>query len=146
MNKPIDVNRPVFNSPAKLLVAFLIIGIGFYLSSIQFLGREWLTRSGCLVVMLGVWCGLGGIIQERLVTAHIRSKQRNAVVRARAKLSEDNMADDLLETELSKINDIYEAQITHAAERLRMSVGLEEVALVLLGTFIWGFGDLMCCL
>ena len=106
------------------------------------MGREWLTRAGCLVAMLGIWSGLGGIIQERILTTRIRRKQRNAIVHARAKLLEKDIDPKVLDTEIMKINELFNAQLLHAAERLRLSVGIDEVVLLLTGTFIWGFGDL----
>lgn len=127
------------------MIAIAVIGTGVYLSLIQFMGREWFTRSGCLVVMLGIWSALGGIVQERLLNTRVRQKQRNAIVRARAELLEKNADADTTEAELAKINEVYEAQLSHAAEKLRFSIGFQEVSLLLTGTFIWGFGDLFCC-
>lgn len=127
------------------LIAVALMGLGTYLTWVGFLGQEWLTRAGCLVVMLGIWSGLGGIIQERVLRTRIRQKQRNAIVRERARLSEQDVDEQMLEAELARIDESYEAQIAHAAERLRFSVGFEEVSLLLTGTFVWGFGDLICC-
>ena len=39
-------------------VAIALMALGVYLTNIRFLGLEWLTRSGCLIVLLGVWSGL----------------------------------------------------------------------------------------
>ena len=128
---------------AKILVAVILLSTGLYLSSIEFMGREWTTRAGCLIAMLGIWSGLGGIVQERVLALRIRRKQRNALTRERAKLSENDAGAETIETELSKIKEMYDAQLAQAAEKLRLSVGFEEVSLLLAGTFIWGFGDLL---
>lgn len=144
MNKDTS-KQSVAGRAAKLLLAAALLAAGGYLSMIGFMGHEWLSRAGCLVVMLGIWSGLGGIIHEKLLTAGIRQKQRNAIVLAKAKLSERDADADTVEKELAEINEKYEAQLSHAANTLRYSVGFEEVALLLTGTFFWGFGDLFCC-
>lgn len=95
--------------------------------------------------MLGIWSALGGIVQEKLLSTRIRQKKRNAIVSARAELLEKNAGEHSVEKELSRINDIFDEQLHHAAENLRLSFGLQEVILLLSGTFIWGFGDLFCC-
>lgn len=115
----------------------ILIG-GLYLSSIGFMGKEWTTRAGCLIAMLGIWSGLGGIIQEQVLATRIRRKQRDALTAAQAKLSENDADGDTIDSELSKIQESYDAQRAHAADKLRMSVGFEEVSLVLMGTFILG--------
>ena len=109
------------------------------------MGHEWLTRAGCLVVMLGIWSALGGIVEERLLNTRIQHNQRNAIVRAKAELLESNADTGAIEKELARINEMFEAQRSHAAGKLRMSVGFQEVSLLLTGTFVWGFGDLLCC-
>ena len=127
---------------AKIATAVAILGGGLYLSYIEFMDKEWTTRAGCLIAMLGIWSGLGGIIQEQVLVTRIRRKQRNALTAAQAKLAEHDATADTIDSELAKIQESYDAQIAHAADQLRMSVGFEEVSLVLIGTFIWGFGDL----
>ena len=136
------ISKSAYSRIGTWCIAVVLVCLGIYLSITQFMGREWLTRAGCLVAMLGIWSGLGGIIQERILTTRIRRKQRNAIVHARAKLLEKDIDPKTLDTEIIKINDLFNAQLSHAAERLRLSVGIDEVVLVLTGTFIWGFGDL----
>ena len=139
------VDRPTLSHAIKWLIAVAVLAAGAYLSKIEFMGHEWFARSGCLVVMLGIWSAVGGIVQERLLNTRIRQKQRNAIVHAKAELLERNADPDTIEKELAKINKMYDAQRSHAAEKLRLSVGFQEVSLLLTGTFIWGFGDLICC-
>lgn len=139
-----------FDNPAKahaikLLVAVVLVAIGIYLTLIEFMGQEWLTRAGCLVVMLGIWSALGGIVEERLLSKRIRRKKRNAIISARARLLEQSADAEDIETEVASISEGFDAQLAHAAEKLRLSLGLQEVSLLLSGTFIWGFGDLLCC-
>lgn len=144
------MTEPSVDSPAKthiikLLIAVVVFGIGLYLTLIEFMGQEWLTRAGCLVVMLGIWSALGGIVEESLLSRRIRRKKRNAIVSARAELLEKNADAGRIEAEVASINEVFDAQLAHAAEKLRLSLGLQEVSLLLSGTFIWGFGDLLCC-
>ena len=138
-------NTPAFSHAIKWLIAVAVLAAGAYLSVIDFMGHEWLTRAGCLVVMLGIWSALGGIVEERLLNTRIQHNQRNAIVRAKAELLESNADTGAIEKELARINEMFEAQRSHAAGKLRMSVGFQEVSLLLTGTFVWGFGDLLCC-
>lgn len=140
-----NIEKPALAYVLKWVIAVSVLVIGAYLSSIKFMGHEWFTRSGCFVAMLGIWSALGGIIQEQLLHTHIRRKQRNAIVRAKAELLESNADTSTIEKELAKINGVFDEQLSRAAERLRLSVGFQEVSLLLTGTFIWGFGDLICC-
>ena len=128
---------------AKILVAALLLSTGLYLSFIEFMGQEWTSRAGCLIAMLGIWSGLGGIVEERMLATSIKRKQRNAITLAEAKLSENDADTEAIEAELAQIRETYDAQLAHAAEKLKLSVGFEEVSLVLAGSFIWGFGDLL---
>ena len=62
--------------------ATLVIALGVYLSLIGFMNSEWLTRAGCLVVMLGIWSGIGGVLQERVLFTRTKWRRRNAVTAA----------------------------------------------------------------
>ena len=128
---------------ASWIGAVLIIVLGVYLSFIQFMNSEWLTRAGCVVVMLGLWSGLGGILQERLLVSRTKWRRRNAITAARARLSESREDADKTEKELTEINEAFDNQIGEATQNLRLSIGVLEVSLLLTGTFFWGFGDLL---
>ena len=123
--------------------AVLIIAFGIYLSLIQFMNSEWLTRAGCVVVMLGIWSGVGGILQERLLVSRTKRRRRNAITAARARLSEEMKDADQTEKELTEINEAFDNQMEEATQNLRLSIGALEVSLLLSGTFLWGFGDLL---
>lgn len=123
--------------------AVLIIASGIYLSLIQFMNSEWLTRAGCVVVMLGIWSGVGGILQERLLVSRTKWRRRNAITAARARLSEEGNDADQTEKELTEINEAFDNQMEEATQNLRLSIGVLEVSLLLTGTFLWGFGDLL---
>lgn len=107
------------------------------------MNSEWLTRAGCVVVMLGLWSGLGGILQERLLVSRTKWRRRNAITAARARLSESREDADKTEKELTEINEAFDNQIGEATQNLRLSIGVLEVSLLLTGTFFWGFGDLL---
>ena len=68
------------------LLAILLAVLGVYLSIIEYAGLEWLTRSGCLIAVLGVWSGLGGIIQERILIGRLNFQHRITLARAKRKL------------------------------------------------------------
>ena len=128
---------------ASWIGAILIIALGIYLSLIEFMNNEWLTRAGCVVVMLGIWSGVVGILQERLLVSRTKWRRRNAITVARARLCEENKDADQTDKELTEINEAFDNQIEEATQNLRLSIGVLEVFLLLTGTFLWGFGDLL---
>jgi len=122
--------------------ALALVALGIYLTKIRFMDAEWLSRSGCAVVMLGIWSGLGVIIQERLLLGQLRWRRRNALIKARADLEEKETEPSELEGKIEEIHQAFEKQSANLVERLKMSLGVLEVSLLLTGTFLWGFGDL----
>jgi hypothetical protein len=124
------------------LVALLLIALGVYLSIIQFAGLEWLTRTGCLIVVLGVWSGLGGIIQERLLISRLNFQHRVALARVKRKLRKLNVSTDYIEKEIQSIEDDFEDKTEKILHAVRLQLGILEVSLLITGTLLWGFGDL----
>ncbi len=120
-----------------------IIAAGVYLSHIQLLGNEWLSRSGCMIVILGIWSGLGGIIRMRLLTGRLRRRRKNTIIQAKAVLEERDTDPAEITKEIKKIEEVFDQEGTELAQRLRLSVGILEVSLLMTGTFLWGFGDLI---
>ncbi len=125
------------------LIASAVIALGVYLTMIQFMHAEWLTRAGFLVVMLGIWSGIGGVLQERLFFSRSRRLRRNAITAAKARLIEESSDDDRIEKELKEINEAFDNQIADATQNIRLSIGILELSLLMTGTFLWGFGDLL---
>ena len=123
--------------------AFALVVLGVYLSNIRFMNSEWLSRAGCLVVIIGLWSGIGGIFQERILTSRIRWRRRNAIVRARARLAEEQADSEQVEKELKEIDETFEKELEKTTQNLRLSIGVIEVSLLMTGTFLWGFGDLL---
>ena len=123
--------------------AFALVVLGVYLSNIRFMDSEWLSRAGCLVVMIGLWSGIGGIFQERLITSRIRWRRRNAIVSTRARLAEEQVDSEQAEKELKEIDETFDKELEKTTQNLRLSIGVIEVSLLMTGTFLWGFGDLL---
>ncbi len=135
----------IFNLPRSVYwtIAIALIVLGAYLSMIRFMDGEWLTRAGCLVVMLGIWCSVGGIFQERLMINRIEWRRRYAMVRTRARLAEQQVEGEQAEQALEETDEIFDKLLAETKQKLRLTVGILEVSLLLTGTFLWGFGDLI---
>lgn len=115
---------------------------GFYLTQIHYLAEEWFTRAGCLVVILGVWSSLGVIVQERLIVRQSQWRRNRAL--NKFKLKHAQVKDKAqLEQERNAINSEFDKQVTRAVDHLKLSIGAREVSLLISGTLIWGFGDLL---
>ncbi|MFT6919415.1 MAG: hypothetical protein ACJA2G_002051 [Cognaticolwellia sp.] len=124
------------------LLAILIAMLGVYLSIIQFAGLEWLSRSGCLIVVLGVWSGLGGIIQERLLLSRLNFHHRIVLARAKRKLHKLKVSGENIASEIQSIEDDFEEKTEKILQAVRLQLGILEVSLLITGTLLWGFGDL----
>lgn len=125
------------------ILALTLIGAGVYLTHTRFLDAEWLSRAGCLVVVLGIWSGLGGIIQEKIITSRLRMRHRMAALRLRRTLRRGGADAERIAKEIEALNAESESQLKAISDQLRFSVGMLEVALLVTGTLLWGFGDLL---
>lgn len=123
-------------------LAVLLVGIGIYLTKINFINIEWVTRSGCLVTLLGVWSSIGGVIQERLLVSRLNIQHRLALSKAKMKLRKINAPKEYIEKETLSIEDEFEDKLDYLKDHVRFQLGILEVSLLMAGTFIWGFGDL----
>jgi len=124
------------------LLAILLIILGTYLSIIQFAGLEWLSRSGCLIAVLGVWSGLGGIIQERILIGRLNFQHRMTLARVKKKLRQLSVSTEYIENEIKTIEDDFENKTESILNAVRLQLGILEVSLLITGTILWGFGDL----
>ncbi|MBA6327489.1 hypothetical protein H4J46_05965 [Colwellia sp. MB02u-6] len=124
------------------LLAILTAMLGVYLSIIQFAGLEWLSRSGCLIVVLGIWSGLGGIIQERLLLSRLNFHHRIVMVRAKRKLYKLKVSSENIASEIQSIEDDFKEKTEKILQAVRLQLGILEVSLLITGTLLWGFGDL----
>jgi hypothetical protein len=125
------------------LLSLTLIFMGYYLSEIRFLELEWLTRSGCLIVLLGVWSSIGAIIAERVLISRLNIQHRIVLSRKRIKLRKINAPKDYIENEIKTIDDAFDDRVDVIKDNVRYQLGILEVSLLMTGTFIWGFGDLL---
>jgi len=124
------------------LLSLTLLLIGYYLSETRFLGGEWLTRSGCLIVLLGVWSSIGAIISERVLIKKLNIQHRIVLSRAKIKLRKINAPKEYIDKEVGTIEDAFDDKIEVIKDNVRYQLGVLEVSLLMTGTFIWGFGDL----
>ena len=103
---------------------------------------EWLTRSGCLIVLIGVWSSISGIIQERVLIDRLNIQHRIELSRAKIKLRKFNAPKEYIEKEIDSIKEKFEDKMDELTVNVRFQLGMLEVSLLMTGTFIWGFGDL----
>lgn len=125
------------------VTAITLIALGVYLSRIEFMGYEWLSRAGCLVVILGIWSSLGVILRERMIRSRINRNLRNALIEARARMTENDKTEQEIEKEIETINYAFEKELNELTQKMKLSLGIMEVSLLMTGTFLWGFGDLL---
>lgn len=125
------------------LLSLTLIFIGCYLSEIRFLQLEWLTRSGCLIVLIGVWSSIGAIIAERVLISKLNIQHRIVLSRTKIKLRKMNAPKDYIDKEIETIEDDFDDRIDVIKDNVRYQLGILEVSLLMTGTFIWGFGDLL---
>ena len=111
--------------------------------NIRFMESEWLSRAGCLVVMIGLWSGIGGIFQERILASRIKWRRRSAINKARARHAKNKTYSEKAEQEFKDIDESFEKALMKTTQNLRLSIGIIEVSLLMIGTFLWGFGDLL---
>ena len=126
------------------LCALSIFYVGFYLSQIDYMNIEWFSRSGCVVVILGVWASLGVIFKEKLILQTMTWKKNKAF--AKSKLKGFKHKHQAIEDEIDEINAEHDKELTEQLQHLKMSIGALEVSLIITGTFIWGFGDILLIL
>ncbi len=120
-------------------IAFLLIIAGLFLSINHYLDQDWLSRAGCLIVVMGIWSGLGGILQERLLIKRLQLRRRMSIIKIKRKYRHQQEECDKRIDEVQKAFDDGQIKLQH---ELRFSVGALEASLLLTGTLFWGFGDL----
>ncbi|TWX72480.1 hypothetical protein [Colwellia sp. C1TZA3] len=105
-------------------LAILIAVLGVYLSIIQFAGLEWLSRSGCLIAVLGVWSGLGGIIQERLLIGRLNFHHRITLARSKRKLHKLKVSSENIASEIQAIEHNFEDKTDQILQAVRLQFDL----------------------
>ncbi len=121
-------------------LAAALLALGVWLSLIEVLDRNWLARAGCLVVVLGIWSGVGGMLEVRLVRRALEFRRRLALSRARYRYRRD---EEKRTARLAEVNDRFDKRVAAHSDRLGFSFGVLEGSLLVTGTLIWGFGDLL---
>ena len=131
---------------AVWLIAITLLVLGGYLSYVRFLDHEWISRAGCLIVVLGIWCSLGGLIQERVLLGRLKRRRRNAVARTRTALQRKYFSPEDIDQEISMMEDAFDKQAHELSQKLKVSMGVMEVSVLITGTLLWGFGDIAAAL
>lgn len=132
-----------FSNTFYWLVALFFFYIGFHLTEINYMAVEWFTRSGCMVVVLGVWASLGVVLKEKVLIQKITWKRNQAFAKSKFKILKGKKHPTLDDTEIAQINSIHDKELAEQLQYLRMSIGVLEVSLLISGTLVWGFGDIM---
>lgn len=125
------------------LLSLTLIIIGYYLTEIHFFGLEWLTRSGCLIVILGIWSSIGAIIAERVLISKLNIKHKIALSREKIKLRKFNAPQEYIDKTINVLEENFDDRVDLVKDNVRYQLGILEVSLLMTGTFIWGFGDLL---
>lgn len=143
----LDVNIPIRMSTRSqviiVLLSFIILGLGYYFSSINLLDKEWLSRSGSLVVVLGIMSGFSGIIQERILISRLEIRKRIELLQKKRKLRLIKAEKEFIEKELDDIEGDFTDQANNLMNSIKFNVGIIEGVLLIFGTIIWGFGDIV---
>lgn len=128
-----------FSSFVNWALALGCFVLGLYLSKIEWLQAEWFSRSGCLVVVLGVWSSIGVVFHEKLISRRASWIRNKELRQLRAKLLDDSE----LALGIDQVNADHDHRLNLAIQDLRMSIGVLEMSLLISGTLVWGFGDLI---
>lgn len=121
----------------------LILGLGYYFSLIQLLDTEWFSRSGSVVVVLGIISGFSGIIEERVLMSRLSIRKRVEILQKKRKLRLLKATPDYVQEELDDIEEKYLILIKESMHSIKFNAGISEGILLILGTLTWGFGDIV---
>jgi len=138
--KVLDVTPLVYHGPAMWWLAALILLTGAAVPVLGLGSSQWFARSGCMVVMLGIWSGLGGVIWGKILDKRLAIRQHHSRRRLQSKYRYEP---DVLDEELAHLDKRFAELVEKHHKRLQLSIGVQEATLLLLGTFVWGFGDLI---
>ena len=139
---PISIRHHV----VLFVLTALILGLGYYFSLIQLLDTEWFSRSGSVVVVLGIISGFSGIIEERVLMSRLSIRKRVEILQKKRKLRLLNATPDYVQEELDDIEEKYLILIKESMHSIKFNAGISEVILLILGTLTWGFGDIVLTL
>ncbi|TEW44086.1 hypothetical protein [Psychromonas algicola] len=131
------------NHVILITITLILLGLGYYLSVIHFLDKEWLSRSGSLIVVLGIISGFSGIIEERLFLSRLEIRKRIELLQKKRKLRLLKVAPKFVDEELQDIEEKFEALADESMSSIKFNAGLIEGILLIFGTTVWGFGDIL---
>ena len=136
---PISIRHHV----VLFVLTLLILGLGYYFSLIQLLDTEWFSRSGSVVVVLGIISGFSGIIEERVLMSRLSIRKRVEILQKKRKLRLLKATPDYVQEELDDIEEKYLILIKESMHSIKFNAGISEGILLILGTLTWGFGDIV---
>lgn len=125
-------------TPWKLTISFL--AIGFFLSCLRFMDDpNWFSRSGAIVVIIGIFVALQNIEHIKLVNWSMELAKGIGDIKI-----DQNHKDQ-------EINKVYKDKHHHRTDIIKdqlkesssIKYGKKEAYILILGTFICGFGDLI---
>lgn len=125
-----------------MMLTLTILGFGYYFSIINLLEKEWLSRSGSLIVIVGIMSGFSGIIQEKILISRLEIRKRIELLHKKRKLRLLKIEKSFVEKELEDIEKKFEEQANTLKDSIKFNVGLIEGVLLIFGTMVWGFGDI----
>lgn len=128
------------------LMILSILSLGCYFSMINLLNKEWLSRSGSLIVVLGILYGFSAIIEERVLMSRLSLRKRIELLQKKRKLRRLQVAAHYIEEELLDIEEKFTAHANESMNSIKFNAGIVEGVLLVLGTLIWGFGDILLVL
>ncbi|HSR62633.1 MAG TPA: hypothetical protein VLN56_04425 [Gammaproteobacteria bacterium] len=134
------VTRQKIHGLILWMVAIASLVVGYYLSEIHYLDQQWLSRSGCFIVILGIWSGVGGIIELKLLHRGLNIQKAMAMHRTRRAFQADK---EKMEKAQQDIQQQFQDRLSSLQSELGAHVGIIEASLLITGTFFWGFGDLV---
>ncbi len=132
--------RTRFHATVLWALAVIALTTGYYLSAAAVLDRNWLARAGCVVVVLGIWSGIGGVIEARLLDRSLSVRRRISAARLARRFRADPEERD---RRLADLMQRFEERRAEIHGHLQLSIGLLEASLLVTGTLVWGFGDLL---
>jgi len=136
---PISIRHHV----VLFVLTLLILGLGYYFSLIQLLDTEWFSRSGSVVVVIGIISGFSGIIEERVLMSRLSIRKRLEILQKKRKLRLLKATPDYVQEELDDIEEKYLILIKESMHSIKFNAGISEGILLILGTLTWGFGDIV---
>lgn len=121
----------------------LALWCGIYLTQQGYMGLEWFSRSGSVVVVIGILSGFGGIVQERILVSQLAFQHRLLLLKTRKKLRALKVSEDYMSKEIESVNQQFLTLTERHESSLKVKVGMLELSILILGTLVWGFGDIL---